>query len=897
MTGAAEPGTDPMLALFGREMLAAAGVLADALAVLTADPDHPVEWEPLERAARSIAGSALLVGRGGVAELGRAIGEAVAEARRSGVRLAPGRLDDLTHAAELAKEIGQDPDTTSSDERLAAAVARLRGRAAAVAAPIAPVVAVPPPPAALPLPPPPPPPSSDAVPLLELFREEVRSLSGTLSSGLVELEAGPGDPRRIEPLMRAAHSLKGAARIVRCEPAVGAAHAMEELLVAAQAGRFAITPPDIDALLAATDLLAQLTDADPAAWAAAQAPAAAAHAATLRARLEGKPAPTPPTAPPPAHVPAPVTAPESAAVEPVERVVRVSADSLTRLLSLAGESLVEARWLQPFARSLLRLRKHQNHLTDVFEDLSRAVRAEAPAGQAGRVAELARKQLAGCRDELAVRIDEFEDHARRSDELNDRLYREVIASRMRPFADGTHGLARMVRDVARQLGKKVRLDVAGQDTDVDRDILDKLEAPLGHILRNAVDHGLELPAERLAAGKPETGTIRLEARHHAGMLDISVADDGRGIDLDRLRRKVADRGLATADMAVRLSEAELLDFLFLPGFSTADAVTDVSGRGVGLDVVQSTVQAVGGTVRVSTRPGQGTTFELQLPITLSVLRAVLVRIAGDPYALPLNRTDRLLRLPADRVRTLEGKPHFEVDGRHVGLVPAHQVLDLPAGDPPGDELAVVLIGDRRHQYGLVVEGFLGEQDLVVRPLDPRLGKVPNVAAASVLEDGSPVLIVDVDDVARSVGMLVHEGKLRHARPAPAGARAVKRVLVVDDSAIVREVERQMLRGRGYEVDVAVDGADGWAAARSGGYDLIVSDIDMPRMNGLELVRAVRADPRVQSTPVVIVSYKERDEDRARGLDAGANYYLTKSSFHDGQFLAAVEELIGGPEGD
>jgi two-component system sensor histidine kinase and response regulator WspE len=576
----------------------------------------------------------------------------------------------------------------------------------------------------------------------------------------------------------------------------------------------------------------------------------------------------------------------------------VRAASLSRLLSLAGESLVEARWLQPFARSLVRLRKHQDHLADAIDALARLVAAAAPADRLAAVAADARERAADCRRVLAERIDAFEEHARQSDDLNSRLYREVIASRMRPFADGTHGLARMVRDVARRLGKQVRFQVLGKETDVDRDILDRLEAPLGHLLRNALDHGLETPAERRAAGKPETGSLTLEARHHAGMLDIRVTDDGRGIDVERVRRKAVERRLTTADMAARLSDAEVLEFLFLPGFSTAETVTDVSGRGVGLDAVQAMAQAVGGAVRVSPTPGRGTRFELVLPITLSVVRAVLVRVAGDPYAIPLNRADRLLRLPHAAVRTLEGKPHFEADGRHVGLVPASLVFDLPP-DPAAaraDELSVVLLGDRSGQYGLVIDGFLGEQDLVVRPLDPRLGKVPNVAAAALLDDGSPVLIVDVDDVLRSAAGLVADGKLRHTRPAAPVARPRKRVLVVDDSAIVREAERQMLQGKGYEVDLAVDGADGWNAARAGGYALIVTDIDMPRMTGLELVRAVRADPKVQSVPVVIVSYKDRAEDRGRGLDAGADYYLTKSSFHDGRFLAAVEELIGPPDG-
>lgn len=313
-----------------------------------------------------------------------------------------------------------------------------------------------------------------------------------------------------------------------------------------------------------------------------------------------------------------------------------------------------------------------------------------------------------------------------------------------------------------------------------------------------------------------------------------------------------------------------------------------------MDVVQNTIQSVGGQVRILTRLGTGTTFDLQLPITLSVVRAVLVRIAGDPFAVPLNRTDRLLRLKQSDVRMLEGKPHFEADGRHIGLVPAHLVFDLPSGEPTTDEVSVVLIGDRAHQYGLMVEGFLGEQDLVVRPLDGRMGKVPNVAAAALLENGDPVLIVDVDDVARSIALLVHEGKLRHQRPGRRESRKNKRVLVVDDSAIVREVEKQILRGRGYDVDWAVDGMDGMNALVTGGYDLVVTDIDMPRMNGLQFIRTIRSDPRVQSVPVVIVSYKDRDEDRVRGMEAGANYYLTKSSFHDGRFVQAVEELIGAP---
>jgi two-component system, chemotaxis family, sensor histidine kinase and response regulator WspE len=923
---------DPMLLLFQQDTNAAAGVLLEALAVLAVDLNHATPLEPLERAVRQIKACSLIVGQTEAVTLARAI-EVSFSALRAGAPFSNRLVSDLVEACHLLKNLAAISLSETPNERPTELIEQVANRLCQSGDPVPTIVSVKPPePAPVPVPPPPPiitptkgeakpqaaPPSknSQVQALMELFREETRSLCETLSSGLVELESSAGDPRKIEPLMRAAHSIKGAARIVDCEPAVDVAHVMEELLVMAQKGKRLLNANDIDLLLKGVDLLGELVTADLVTWAATNQQRAHQIAAAIQSNIDGVPAkaaeaksvpPEPAPAPTPVPVlqaaspalPPPVTPPTAAqsqeSADQKERVVRVSAQSLTRLLSLAGESLVEARWLQPFARSMLKLKKYQDYLADVLEELQRQENLMGTErGQ--RLTEEARQQLSGCRQVLAERIDEFEIHARRSDDLNSRLYREVIASRMRPFADGTHGLSRMVRDVARQLGKNIQFEVIGQDTDVDRDILDKLEAPLGHLLRNAVDHGMETPEERRAASKPETGRIRLEARHHAGVLNITIQDDGRGIDKDRLKQKIVDRKLINADLASKLSDPELYDFLFLPGFSTADKVTAVSGRGVGLDVVQAMAQAVGGTIRVTSKLGKGTTFELNLPITLSVLRAVLVRISGDPYALPLNRSDRLLKLPASSINTLEGKPHIEVDGRNIGVVPAHLVLELPPGQQNNEEHSIVLFGDRSQQYGLLVEGFLGEQDLVVRPLDPRLGKVPNISAAALLEDGSPVLIIDVDDVIRSAANLVQEGRLRHHRHIKTEApKRRKRVLVVDDSAIVREVERQMLLSRGYDVDIAVDGVDGWNALRGGGYDLIVSDIDMPRMTGLELIRAIRSEPKVQSTPVIIVSYKDREEDRVRGLDAGANYYLTKSSFHDGRFLGSVEELIGGPD--
>jgi two-component system sensor histidine kinase and response regulator WspE len=284
-------------------------------------------------------------------------------------------------------------------------------------------------------------------------------------------------------------------------------------------------------------------------------------------------------------------------------------------------------------------------------------------------------------------------------------------------------------------------------------------------------------------------------------------------------------------------------------------------------------------------------------VTRSVMRAVVAEVASEAYAFPLLRIERILRVPVAEVQTLGAVQYFVLEGENVSLVGASQILGFGSEPPSAKEICVVVIGDRTRRYGIAVDKFLGEHDLVVRPLDARLGKVQDIAAAAILVDGSPALILDVDDLMRSIEKLAQTGRIDKltARSDGKSLATRKRILVVDDSITVREVERQLLVNRGYEVDVAVDGIDGLNSVRSQRYDLIVSDIDMPRMNGLELVRSIKQDPKLGATPIIIVSYKDREADRMRGLDAGANYYLTKSSFHDETLVRAVEELIGGAD--
>ncbi|MFV0929605.1 hybrid sensor histidine kinase/response regulator [Pseudomonas jessenii] len=746
--------------------------------------------------------------------------------------------------------------------------------------------------------------------LLELFSLEAEAQTLVLSAGLLALERDPTLADQLESCMRAAHSLKGAARIVGVDAGVSVAHVMEDCLVSAQEGRLLLRPEHIDALLQGTDLLMRIATpsnnpevSDIEAYVALMArlldPAAplVAPAAPVMAELQLE-APAPKV-----ELPAPVVEPPSApaprktkrTTENGERVLRVTAERLNSLLDLSSKSLVETLRLKPHLATMQRLKRMQSNSLRALENLNVHLKDHALSLEAQEALEDARRLLAQSQQllmEKNAELDEFAWHASQRAQV---LYDTALACRMRPFADVLTGQVRMVRDLGRDLGKQVRLEIEGEKTQVDRDVLEKLEAPLTHLLRNAVDHGIETPEQRLLAGKPAEGLIRLRASHQAGLLVLELSDDGNGVDLEKLRRSIVERNLSLAETAAQLSEEELLTFLFLPGFSLRDKVTEVSGRGVGLDAVQHMVRQLRGAVVLEQTAGEGSRFHLEVPLTLSVVRSLVVEVGDEAYAFPLAHIERMCDLePADIVQ-VEGRQHFWHEGRHVGLVAASQLLQRPASQNSGQTLKVVVIRERDAIYGVAVERFIGERTLVVLPLDERLGKVQDISAGALLDDGSVVLIVDVEDMLRSVGKLLNTGRLeriaRHSNQVVEAAR--KRILVVDDSLTVRELQRKLLLNRGYDVAVAVDGMDGWNALRSEDFDLLITDIDMPRMDGIELVTLLRRDNRLQSLPVMVVSYKDREEDRRRGLDAGADYYLAKASFHDDALLDAVVELIGG----
>lgn len=734
--------------------------------------------------------------------------------------------------------------------------------------------------------------------MMDFFRIDAEAQTKTLTAGLLALENNPENSESIESLMRATHSIKGAARIIHLDAIVSIAHTLEDCFTAIRDKKILLDTSKIDLFLRVTDFFAnicQIPTDKLSLWLGNQRDKIEQLIEELKAVHQSL-----------SYQPKPVQLEQSPAAKKMKEIlpikntpiddpiIRVSASRLNRLMGLAGESMVETHWLFPFSDSLQRLKKSQVDLSTNLDELRETFKGSVKDIRSENSVDSVIQKTNAYRQSFTDRLVELELFISRHSSLSDRLYNEVVQSRMRPLDDGIQTLSRTVRDIASQMHKKVRFEIIGHATTVDRDILEKLESPLIHLIRNAVDHGIETPEERIAKGKPPQGTITLEASHRAAMLVITVSDDGRGINTEDLRRLILEKNLTSKNVAAKLSEKELLDFLFLPGFSTATELTEISGRGIGLDVVSNMIQDVSGSVSIETVFGKGLSVRLQMPLTLSVIRALLVEIGHEPYAFPLARIERSLSISQAQIEGIENRQYFHYEGQNIGLIYAGQILELAEPQSFGTEINVIVIRSHDAYYGIVVDKFLEERELVVQEINTLLGKIPNISAGSFTEDGSPILIIDVEDLINSIDNLLSGGRFHQLNYTKEETEIVakKRILIVDDSITVREVECRLLANKGYLVDVAVNGMDGWNAVRMGHYDLVITDVDMPRMNGIEFLKLIRSDPKYATLPVMIVSYKERENDREQGLQAGANYYLTKSSFQDETLLNVVSDLIG-----
>ncbi len=763
---------------------------------------------------------------------------------------------------------------------------------------------------------------TDSPELLATFVEEARERLDSLTAGLLAVEAGPPSRSAIAGLFRDAHTLKGSARMLGLHGLVELAHAAEDILSAVRDRRMSPTKELVDLLLAAVD---GMTRSLPDAASPLPEPDREALRAALHDALSGKPAgvPSPRSEPAPAAAPArrgrasrkppPEPAAEEAPVPvaaapaaPVE-TVRVAAARVHDLLDTVGEAEVDARRVERAANELAIALAAAAHRQD---QRSSGLEALLPAAAALR--------------ELV------EDHAARVS----RLRGEAMNLAMVPLSRLAAGFPRLVRDLASRAGKQVTLELEGQDVELDKRVLDAVGEALGHLVTNAVDHGCESPQARVAAGKPEAACVSVRARASGASVIIEVGDDGAGIDRAAVYRAAVAAGLVAPNGARGADVPadpgfDALDHIFAPALSTRSSVSESSGRGVGLDVVRSTVEALGGQIEVASEPGAGTRFTLTLPVSLGVLRCLLCRVGAERYAIPLPSVSETCLLrggAAAAVSTFAGAELLIRDGVPVPLLDLAQVLGAFTGSRANRALrkpraALITLSGRR-PLAWAVDGLDGEVDLVVTDLGPFLsggaereahmrsgvvtggvsgasGVAAAVTGASILDDGTVICLLDLRALANAAGAgdrmrvalaAAQAGGERDQAPAP--PRPL-RILVVEDSVGVRELERSLLAGAGYAVDTAVDGADGAARLAGEPYDLVLTDVEMPGMDGLELTKLIRATPAWRAVPVVVMTSRDSEADRRAGMDAGADAYLHKSDFSAADLLGTVTRLLGG----
>jgi len=474
-----------------------------------------------------------------------------------------------------------------------------------------------------------------------------------------------------------------------------------------------------------------------------------------------------------------------------------------------------------------------------------------------------------------------------------KLEEDVMSIRMHPVSTVFNSFPRAVRDLARDLGKPVDLVVEGGETELDRKILETIRDPLLHLVRNAVYHGIESATEREKTGKKRDGVVRLSAWQQGDQVLVQVSDDGRGIDPATVRRAAVSKGLIDESTGEALTRDDCLRLVFEPGFSTRSTVDDISGRGVGMDVVKATVEEMHGEVLVESELGEGTRVTLSLPLTLAISRALLIRSAGRRLAIPTASVETTVKVKREEVKSVEGKEAIIVRNATVPIFPLSRILGVDGARPPGgnENLHVLVLCHSQQRFGFIVEELIGEQEIVVKPLGAPLKRVKNVAGAAILGGSEVVVVLHVPDIVAAARAALLTQAV-HERVGQDSAPPRKRVLVVEDSLTARELERSMFEAAGYEVVTAADGIEGLEKLTNRTVDVIVTDVQMPRMDGFEMTSRLRSDDRYRDVPVIIVTTRSDESDRQRGLDVGADAYLIKSSLSPSELLECTRRLVG-----
>jgi len=785
---------------------------------------------------------------------------------------------------------------------------------------------------------------------MDTFKIEAEEHLNTISSGLLELETHPPEEKKIqilENIYRQAHSLKGSARAVDMNAVESICQFLESIFKTFKYGHIPSSPDVFDILQSAIDtihlivsgqhdieitpILQQLgkinegttqfssipTTPIPAAPALPKTPSSAPPAS-----IETEPAPRrftrqgylTPTTPTPTSTSTSTTSPGNGQPPPRNltpedsdrpSTIRVAIDKLDNLLLQAEEMIFmklslnrRVTELKSMIPVLQELKKKQSDIVPILKTMQKKA-SPSDAADWNKVME--------CLDIHYSRVKELQLTTNRLIKMlqaDHRIFGSMINTHMEsmrttlmlPFSSITESFPRMVRDLARQHGKEIDLFIKGNDIEIDKRILEEIKSPLIHLLRNAVDHGIENPEQRIRSKKPPKGSIQvIISRKENNRVEIAISDDGQGLDLEKIRSKALQSNQYSEDELNRMSDKEIESLIFDSEFSTSPIISDLSGRGLGLAIVREKVGKLGGHIDLVSNKGKGTTFRILLRTTLATFRGILIQSAGQRFIIPTINVKQVLKIKRTDIKTVENRETIKIGNTVFSLVHFRDILQLPGialSTKSADFVQVVVleVGDRRIAF--CVDNVLDEEEVLVKDLGKQLTRIKNIAGASVLGSGDVVLIINVVDIIKSAVLYAGTHQTASTPGQPAEAEAPKKsILVVEDSITSRMLLKNILESAGYRIRVAVDGMDGWLAVKNEPFDAVILDIEMPGMNGFQLTEKIREDKKLSRMPVVLVTALESREDRERGIDVGADAYIVKSSFDQSNLLEVVQKLV------
>ncbi len=749
----------------------------------------------------------------------------------------------------------------------------------------------------------------DETHLLQIFWEEAREHLQTLNDALLQVEMIPSaDKDKIHVLIkemnRVAHSLKGAARAVGIHRIETIGHYLEEVFAEALHGTISLTPEVCDVLYDGLDVVQAIADEiEP------DEESLANTVSRLEQLVTQSLPPLPITSssspiPPVEEHPQKQFADTSVhAIRAQEESVRVTVHKLDGLMGELTELFIARMHSDELWRSLQDIRrlhaKWQKEWRSVRTAYIRLVRRWQEGGDESspeltsllRFLEYNQRTLSDANRLISLATQHAAQDSARLGMLSDQLQDDIGKMRFVPFESLMSGFQRMVRDLARDLGKQVALDSVGSAIELDKSVLDNLKDPLIHLLRNAIGHGIESPQERLNADKPATGTILLSVEQRGNEVIIRVSDDGRGIDIAKIRAKAVQLGIMTEAEANARSDDDMLTYIFHSGFSTTDNVTTLSGRGLGMDIVLDRIGSLRGQVSVNSEAGRGTVVTLRVPMSLSRLRCILLRVGSQRFALPSAMVLRMENIYADTIFTAEGREMIMLNGRALPYATLGGILNIPAIDPESNKRQVMILNAADRAVAFEVDELYQETELVLKPLGREIAGAQFVSGAALLGTGDVVIVLDANDLVRhAVGMPIARRKTS-PQPTTITQEHRLRVLVVDDSITTRTLEKNILETIGFEVVVAIDGQEAWEMLPEYTFDVIITDVEMPKMNGLELCSRIKTTPEYQHLPVILLTSLSKPEQREAGLKAGADAYLIKSQFDQTELLQTIKDVL------